>query len=286
MHTPTPTTGLSVRDASAADLPALQQLLGRATRLPHSEAGSQAGSEAGSEASNEAGSKAGSKAGGEAGDERLLLCHDAAGRLLATLRLRARIGLATPRCWFHLGLAVHAAPGLGLFRPQRTLQLGNDLTGAAELCDLALLPGQGVAMATLASAALQIARADAARWGAPVIAELPGLRDEAGDDAGDAAGDAAGQVAGDSPFWRGLGRHFFRGDPAEAEARLGPAWRSHLAALLPRQLIYASFLPDDAQAAMAQTGAARQPLRAALESAGFAWRQHLRIDDGGPVLEA
>lgn len=39
--------------------------------------------------------------------------------------------------------------------------------------------------------------------------------------------------------------------------------RSHLAALLPRQLIYASFLPDDAQAAMAQTGTAQQAVREA-----------------------
>jgi len=240
-----------VRDATAADLPALQQLLGRATRLP----------------------------AGEADDDRLLLCHDDdGGRLLATLRLQARIGLTTPRCWFHLGLAVHAAPGLGLFRPQRTLQLGNDLTGAAELCDLAMMPGQGAALFALVGAALQTARADVARWGAPVIAELPGLRDE--------AGEVAGEVSGDSPFWRGLGRHFFRGDPAEAEARLGLAWRSHLAALLPRQLIYASFLPDEAQAAMARTGAAQQAVREALQSAGFVWRQHLRIDDGGAVLEA
>lgn len=237
-----PDPGATVRDATAADLPALEQLLGHATAVP----------------------------GAQARDERLLVAHDASGRLLATLRLQGRIGLAMPRCWYHLGLAVHAAAGLGLFRPQRTLLLGNDLTGAAELRDLAALPGHGDALRALAAAALQTARNDADRWGSPVIAELAGQQD----------------AAGDSPFWRGLGRHFYRGEPAEAQARLGPAWRSHLAALLPRQLIYTSFLPDDAQAAMGRRSDAQHEIHEALQAAGFVWRQHLRIDDGGPVLEA
>ena len=54
----------------------------------------------------------------------------AAGPALATLRLRHQIGQPVPRAWFRLGWAVHASAELGLYRRQRTLLLGHDLTGA------------------------------------------------------------------------------------------------------------------------------------------------------------
>jgi arginine N-succinyltransferase len=100
------------------------------------------------------------------------------------------------------------------------------------------------------------------------VAELPGWRD----------------AAGASPVWQALGARFYAGDPAEAQARLGSAWRSHLAALLPRQTIYLSFLGEAAQARLAQPEDAALPALAALRAAGFQPAAHARIDDGGPVL--
>jgi len=237
----------TLRDATARDLPALQALLGHAPAWPL-----------------------------PAG-QRLLLAADATGQPVATLRLCPGTGLAAPRYWYHVGCAVHAAAELQLFRRQPTLLLGNDLTGATELLDLAMAADAGAAMTALvrhaiAAAAELVINTDTntAKPGPmTVFAELPGAVDG----------------SGASPFWAGLGRHFYTGDPRAAAARHGDAWRSHVAALLPRQLVYTSFLPDDAQAVIGAAAPQTLALRTALERAGLQYRQHVRIDDAGPVLE-
>lgn len=185
------------------------------------------------------------------------------GRVLARLRVQHGIGRELPRFWYHVGRVVHAAASLGLFREQHTLLLGNDLTGASELTDI---EGDRAAPAALTALLAAVRQRHADRH---LIVELPGLRDS----------------ADQSPFWSGLGRHFYAGDPRDAAERFGPAWRSHVAALLPRQLVYTSFLPEAAQAAIGATPPQAAAMRAALEAAGFRWQQHVAIDDGGAVLE-
>ncbi len=242
---------LVARAAQAADLPALAALLGRPTQLP-------------------------------AAPEALLLVEatpgDASPALpLATARLVPAIGLKQPRLWYHVGCTVHAAADLGLFHRQRTLQLGHDLTGASELCDLAWARDEGLPLDRQA-AALQLLVQAAWLWmaqsrrafAAQLVCELPGLRDS----------------AGQSPFWQGLGRHFYAGDPAAARQAHGPAWRTLVAALLPRQLVYASFLPPAAQAAIGQVDPAARLLCELLEAAGLRYSHHVNLEDAGPVLEA
>ncbi|WP_397533363.1 arginine N-succinyltransferase [Roseateles sp.] len=207
----------------------------------------------------------------QAGECWLLLHDSAAGAPLAGLRLRARLGLQLPRYSYHVGCAVHAAPELGLFQSQATLLLGNDHTGQSELADFCAAPG--VDSAGLWPPLITAALAEIARrpqdFGRRLIAELAGSRD----------------AAGRSAFWQGLGQVFYPGDPREAQQRWGLAWCSHLATLLPRQTLYLSFLDTAAQAALAQVDQRLQPLQAALQRAGFAHADHVRIDDGGPVLE-
>ena len=232
------------REATAADLPAIQALIGRRIELPL-------------------------KAG-----ERLFVAEQPPRGLLATLRLRPPIGLQRPRWWYHVGCAVHAAAEIGVLHRQPTLLLGNDLTGAAELSDIAhraepSADGVDDALAALLAATLAAVADDPAAYGERLIAELPGRRDS----------------QGRSPFWLGLGRHFHAGDPLEAEAHHGRAWRSHVAALLPRQLVYTSFLPEDAQAAIGAVADSAQAQAAALAAAGWAYQGHVRIDDAGPVME-
>lgn len=172
------------------------------------------------------------------------------------------IGLEQPRHWYHVGRVVHSAAELQLFRPQRTLLLGNDLTGANELVGLGAL-GETELTPLLASATR------GRPPGERLIVELPGVRD----------------AAGESPFWQGLGHHFCPLTPDAAAGRHGAAWQGHVAALLPRQLVYASFLPQAAQDAIGACGAGHRALLAALQRAGFAWHGHIGIGDGGPVLE-
>lgn len=194
----------------------------------------------------------------------------------ACLRLRPAIGLDLPRHWYHLGCVVHAAAELQLFQPRHTLLLCNDHTGAAELADIACdraaldLAQQAQVLQRLVRHALQHIAAHRPAYPVQLIAELPGVRD----------------AHGQAPFWHGLGRHFYEGDPQLAARRFGPAWRSHVAALLPRQPVYTAFLAPDAQAAIAQVAPHARVLMQVLADAGLRYSHHITVDDGGPVQEA
>ncbi|MGQ3054581.1 MAG: arginine N-succinyltransferase [Roseateles sp.] len=191
----------------------------------------------------------------------------------ASLLLVPRLGLTLPRYHFRLGRVVHAAAELGLFRVQATLLLGNDHTGSAELAELRTAPAlseadQVAALSALIAAAQAQLRERPGDFGPALVAELPGWLD----------------AQGRSPFWQALGARFYPGDPGQAEARFGADWRSHLAALLPRQTVYLSFLGEEAERrALAVRDDARAAL-AALQAAGFQPAVHARIDDGGPVV--
>ena len=240
---------LQARLATAADLPFIASWLARPLALP------------------------------AAAHERLLVVQStdpAAVPLRAALRLRPAIGLVLPRVSYHVGCVVHAAPELGLFHRQRTLLLGHDHTGASEFADIAWARGelslaeQAAALHVLLAAAVQALAESRRQVADRVIVELPGVRDS----------------AGQSPFWDGLGRHFYAGDPAAAAAAHGPDWRSHVAALLPRHPLYTSFLPPAAEAAIAQVDAPTLLLREALEDIGLRYSHHVNVEDAGPILEA
>jgi len=195
---------------------------------------------------------------------------------LATLTLRSAIGLRQPRVWYHVGCTVHAARELNLFHRQRTLLLGHDHTGASELAEIDWVRAE-VPLATQATALHALVRAALAHiatrrgdYADRLIVELPGLRDS----------------AGQSPFWAGLGRHFYAGDPRDAAALHGPGWRTLVAALLPRQPIYASFLPEAAQAAIGQVHPQALVLREVLEDFGLRYSNHVNVEDAGPLLDA
>jgi arginine N-succinyltransferase len=186
-----------------------------------------------------------------------------------------------PRYWYHVGCAVHAAPELRLFHRQRTLLLCNDLTGAWEIADLACddVSGDGLEQAAvlrrLLRAALECIERERAAAGADgdmagtVIAELPGQRD----------------TEGHSPFWQSLGSHFYDGDPLLAAERFGPAWRSHVAPLLPREPLLVSFLSEAAQAAIARPARAAELHASVLREAGLRPGRCVTVDDAGPVYE-
>lgn len=228
----TTTPRLEIRDATAADLPALAELRGSAVAAAAFE------------------------------HERLLLAEDPAGAPLALLRLCAGQATPLPRFWFRVGLAVHAAAALGINHRQRTLLLGNDLAGLAELRQLS---GEPAALLALVRAALDIVAAAPDVYRQRVFAELPGVI----------------EPGGEWPFWQGLGRHFHAATPPAHDGE----WPSHVAALLPRQVIYASFLSDAAQAAIGGCAAHALSLRDTLLAAGLRWQGQVGIVDGGAVLE-
>jgi arginine N-succinyltransferase len=199
------------------------------------------------------------------------LLRDSQGHDLAAVRWRVRSGVDAPRFSFHVGCMVHASRDLGLFQTHNTLQLGNDHTGQAELLDLAHAPSDADPERTLSQALQQAllhfaAPAEAApQW---LIVERPGQLD----------------AQGSSPFWRGLGAQFYAGDPAQARAQLGDQWNGQLAALMPRQTVYLSLMPLPARVASGRHADSAKPAFEALRRNGFIFSQHVRIDDGGPIL--
>jgi arginine N-succinyltransferase len=204
------------------------------------------------------------------------LVRNSQGRNLAAVRWRLRSGMDAPRFSFHVGCMVHASRELGLFQTHNTLQLGNDHTGQAELLDLAHAPGDPEPQRTL-SQALQMALAEFSMAGAASVAgsppqwlivELPGQVD----------------AQGSSPFWRALGAQFFQGDPAQARHELGERWNGQLAALMPRQTVYLSLMPLSARVASGRHAESAKAAHEALRRNGFVFSQHVRIDDGGPIL--
>ncbi|MBK8067882.1 MAG: arginine N-succinyltransferase [Rhodanobacteraceae bacterium] len=207
-----------------------------------------------------------------------LMVACAGPRLLACARIRKAIGLEQPRFWFHVGCRVHAAADLGMFRRERTLLLGNDHTGAAEITDFCVDPAvaaggdAGPLAARMVASALEWLRGRPAVDGEipRVIAALPGPL----------------SADGSPAFWNGLGRHFFPGDVDEVQARFGPSWEAHVAALLPRHPLVVSVLRGESQAAIGALRPDAAVWRDALTAAGLHPGQHVGIHDGGPVYEA
>ncbi|TDP71560.1 arginine N-succinyltransferase [Roseateles toxinivorans] len=192
-------------------------------------------------------------------------------QLLGAAGLIASTGLELLRYSFRSGQVVHASAEMGMFKRAGTLVLGNDLTGAAEL-RLPLLAADAPpeAMALLLQAQLNEVLAQPQRFGATLICELAGQGD----------GDLA------SPFWQGLGRHFYSGRLPPDDAFFPPTLRSHIGRLLPKHPLYSSFLPETAQAALGRASASCTTLASLLHRAGLRARGQLSIVDGGPVLEA
>lgn len=188
------------------------------------------------------------------------------GPPMAALYALPRQGLTRARHSFHLGRVVHAAAELGLHQVRRTLQLGQDATGEAEISGLLDAGAPPEALQALLDAALADLATQRVNEGALVVVELPGERD----------------AAGRSPFWEGLVRHFAAGaDARQLAQRFGPAFTSHLGLLLPRQSIHAAFLPEATQQQLGRP--AWSPWLTVLQQAGFSDWQHCRIDDGGPL---
>ena len=209
---------------------------------------------------------------------------------MGCIRIRRNIGLDQPRYWYHVGCVVHAAPDLGLFHRQRTLLIGNDLTGCTELADIAThdrqleLSERQMLTRLLVTSALLLLHRDHANYVSEtnlghaslgqtpankVIAGLPGLSDG----------------LGAAPFWQGLGRHFYDGDIRLAQARFGALWLTHVAALLPRHPLVASLLNESAQAAIGCVHPHASLLQDALVEVGLRAGEHVNLYDAGPVFE-
>lgn len=102
-----------------------------------------------------------------------------------------------------------------------------------------------------------------------VISEMRGLFDQ----------------AGNSPFWEGLGSHFFDMDFNTANKIRSTEGSQIITDLMPIHPIYSELLSQEAQDAIAKTHANTAAAKHVLEKEGFSYRRYIDIFDAGPILE-
>ena len=185
--------------------------------------------------------------------------------------IEAAVGMREPWYNYHVGTLVHASRALDVYTVAPTLFLGNDHTGHTELCSLFLDQGfrHGRNGVLLAKCRLLFIAEFSARFAAKIIAELRGRLD----------GD------GRSPFWEGLGRHFFAMDYSAADYLTGIGQKSFIAELMPKHPVYVHLLAESARDAIGAVHADTEPARRMLEQEGFRYEGYVDIFDAGPTLE-
>ncbi len=192
-------------------------------------------------------------------------------RVVGIAAIEAAVGLAEPWYNYHVGTIVHASRALDVYTVAPTLFLANDHTGNTELCSLFLDQNSrhGRNGPLLAKSRFLFIAEFAERFAPKVIAELRGKLD----------------AGGRSPFWEGLGRHFFAMDYSTADRLTGIGQKAFVAELMPRHPVYVNLLPDSARAVIGEVHDDTQPARAMLEQEGFHYEGYIDIFDAGPTLE-
>ncbi len=208
------------------------------------------------------------------GDQRYMfvLEESSTGEVGGCCAIEAACGLDEPFYNYRVGLTVHASRALQVYSRVPTLYLSNDLTGTSVLCSLYLAPAfraDGMGHLLSKSRFLFIANAPQ-RFADKVIAEMRGVSDE----------------HGRSPFWEGLGRHFFSIEYGDAEHIVGLGNKACIAELMPKHPIYTVLLPAEAQAVMGKVHPETAPALRLLEQEGFRYQGYVDIFDGGPAVEA
>jgi arginine N-succinyltransferase len=200
-----------------------------------------------------------------------VLADAAQGRVVGICAIEAAVGLKEPWYNYRVGTLVHASRALEVYTAVPTLFLSNDHTGHSELCSLFLDQAHrhGRNGALLAKSRFLFIAEFAGRFAPKVIAELRGRLD----------------AGGRSPFWEGLGRHFFAMEYTTADYLTGIGQKSFIAELMPRHPVYVNLLPEAAQAAVGAVHADTTPARAMLEQEGFRYEGYVDIFDAGPTVE-
>lgn len=209
----------------------------------------------------------------EPGHERYLfvLTDSRTGEIGGCCAIEAACGLDEPFYNYKLGLTVHASRELQIYNRVPTLYLSNDLTATSVLCSLYLKPEfrSGGAGRLLSKCRFLFMAQFPHRFADKVIAEMRGVSDD----------------GGRSPFWEGLGRHFFSIDYDKAEHIVGMGNKAFIAELMPHHAVYTVLLPPEAQAVIGKVHPHTAPALHLLEQEGFRYQGYVDIFDGGPTVE-
>ncbi len=206
-------------------------------------------------------------------DHYLFVLEDtAAGEVVGTAGLIARVGGFDPFYSYEVRRERFSHPALGVEKEHPVLHLKTDHKGPSELCSLYLRPDRraGGLGRLLSLGRFLFMERFRARFDARVLAELRGHLD----------------ADGRSPFWEGVGRHFFNHDFDAVDVLSGLGEKDFIRDLMPRHPIYTTLLAPAAQAAIGRVHAEAEPAWRLLVTEGFAPNQEVDIFDAGPLLAA
>jgi arginine N-succinyltransferase len=194
------------------------------------------------------------------------------GRLAGICAIKGAVGLDEPFYNYRIGTLVHSSRELDVFSRMDTLYLSNDLTGSTELCSLFLHPDYRIGNngKWLSKSRFLFIAQFPHLFTEKLIAEMRGFQAE----------------DGSSPFYEGLGRHFFKMDFNHVDDLTAMGKKSFIAELMPRQPMYVAYLPEDAQAVIGKVHRSTAPARKLLEGEGMHFEGYVDIFDAGPVLQA
>jgi arginine N-succinyltransferase len=195
----------------------------------------------------------------------------ASGLLAGVCAIKAAVGLTEPFYNYRIGTLVHSSRELDVFTRMETLYLSNDLTGSTELCSLFLRPDyrSGYNGKWLSKSRFLFIAQFQHLFTEKIIAEMRGYLAE----------------DGTSPFYEGLGRHFFKMDFNHVDGLTSLGKKSFIAELMPRQPLYVAYLPDAAQEVIGKVHRSTLPARKLLEQEGMHFEGYVDIFDAGPVLQ-
>jgi len=185
--------------------------------------------------------------------------------------IESSIGLSSPWYSYRIGTLVHSSRELSVHNTFPTLYLSNDQTACAEVCTLFLDPEYRHSKnGNLLSKSRFLFLAEfPERFESKIIAEMRGVSN----------------ADGQSPFWDGLGAHFFDMPFADADHLSGLGKKEFIAELMPRHPLYINLLPQEAQDAIGEVHENTRPARKMLEDEGFRYQGYVDIFDAGPTLE-
>jgi arginine N-succinyltransferase len=193
------------------------------------------------------------------------------GQLAGICAIKGAVGLTEPFYNYRIGTLVHSSRELNVFTRMETLYLSNDLTGATELCSLFLQPDyrKGYNGKWLSKSRFLFIAQFQQLFTEKIIAEMRGYLTE----------------DGTSPFYEGLGRHFFKMDFNHVDGLTAIGKKSFIAELMPRQPLYVDYLPESAREVIGQVHLSTLPARKLLEQEGMHYEGYVDIFDAGPVLQ-
>lgn len=202
----------------------------------------------------------------------LMLENSVTREIRGTCQIFTEVGVRWPFYSYRIAtISQHSAEIGRTFRAD-ILNLVTDLEGSSEVGGLFLHPHEraGGLGLLLARSRYLFIRANRAKFGDRILAELRGVIDD----------------AGGSPFWDGVAGKFFGMSFQEADEFNALHGNQFIADLMPKHPVYVAMLAESARSVLGVPHPSGRAAMRMLEQEGFAFENYIDIFDGGPTMTA